>query len=862
MSDGTVIAENLSTNYGPGWFRLTPDIHGSYANGTWSSIAPMQNTRLDFSSDVLTNGNVFVASGEYGSGTTNAEIYNPGSDSWSELTLPAGIIITDNQPYTNGQNSAGFSDCSSIVLRNGQVLMTPVFPATAGNTAVYDPASDTWTTPALVRGYDEDEATLVKLADDSILVIDSSWPAGIPSTNSERFIPALNQWVNDSNLPVSLYDTFGLELGPAMLLPNGNAIYFGADSHTAIYTPSGTTNAGSWVAGPDFPNAQGMPDAPAAMLVNGKILCAVEHAATNSEEWYPPVSFYEYDYLSNSFAQVNAPGGGTTFNDLCYPTLMLDLPDGTVLFGNRTTEFYVYQPDGIALATGQPTILSISTNADGSLHLTGTLFNGLSQGASYGDDEQMDSNFPLVRFTDANGNVRYGRTYNWSRSSVMTGTNIVSTECAVPARVSGLNTVQVVANGIVSAGASITFPANYDVTITADSGAGSLRQAIASSVSGDTITFAPDLSGATIILTSGEIQLTGNVTIDASPLTNGIWLDGNSASRIFNVADGADVVLNSLTLTNAHSDASDWGGALVNYGTLALNNCTLAGNLDDGAGSGGAIWNVGTLTLSGCTLSGNVAGYAGAIRNDSTCSLQNCTFYGNSVADNGGAIDNVYGASLNILYCTFSSNSADGNGAGIENYQSLLNVTNSIIALSTGQDIYNWPASTISAGGSNIVQSLVDTGGTVYGAASVLSADPLLAPLGNYGGPPQTEPPLPGSPAVDSALGPTLSTDQRGFPRPLGLAPDIGAVEGIYNADGPGWLTGVDRAGHGLLKFGFTNYTDTSYTVLATTNLALPLNLWSNLGAALEFPIGSGQFQFTDPQATNFPARFYRVRSP
>ena len=81
LSDGTVIAENLSTNYGPGWFRLTPDIHGSYVHGTWSTIAPMHCARLDFSSVVLTNGNVFVASGEYGPGTTNAEIYSPESDS-------------------------------------------------------------------------------------------------------------------------------------------------------------------------------------------------------------------------------------------------------------------------------------------------------------------------------------------------------------------------------------------------------------------------------------------------------------------------------------------------------------------------------------------------------------------------------------------------------------------------------------------------------------------------------------------------------------------------------------------------------------------------------------------------------------
>ncbi len=779
------------------------------------------------------------------------------------MTIPDGVITTDNQPYTDGQNSAGFSDCNAIVLRNGQVLMTPVFPTTGGNTALYDPATNRWTTPALVRGLNEVEASWVKLADDSILVIDSSWPSGVPSTNSERFIPALNQWVDDGNVPVSLYDAPGEELGPALLLPNGNAIFFGATGHTAIYKSSGTTNAGSWVAGPDFPNAQGMPDAPAAMMVNGNVLCATAHVATNGTEWSLPVSFYEYDYVSNLFSRVSAPGGGTTINDYCYPTLLLDLPDGTVLFGHRGTDFYVYQPDGIPLAAGQPTISSISTNLDGSLHLAGTLFNGLSQGAAYGDDEQMDSNFPLVRFTDASGNVRYGRTYNWSRSSVMTGTNIVSMECAVPAGVSGLNTVQVVANGIASAGVAITFPSSYEVTMATDSGAGSLRQAIASSISGATITFAPYLSGSTITLTSGEIALAGDLTIDASALTKGIRLDGSYASRIFNIAGGANVELNALTLTNGHSDANDWGGALINSGNLMLNNCTLAGNFIDGTGSAGAIYNdhVGTLTLSGCTFTGNGAGYAGALRNEATCSLQNCTFYGNTVSGNGGAIDNVSGATLNLRHCTFYGNNAGGSGGAIDNYLSQLNLTNSIVAVNTSDDIYNWSGSTVSAGGSNIVESL-DNNGTVIGSASVLVADPMLAPLGNYGGPTQTMPPLPGSPAVDSAVATTLNTDQRGFPRPLGLAPDIGAVEGVYVANGPGLLTRATRGGNGSSRFSFTNYTDTSFTVLFTSNPRLPMNLWSNLGAALETPVGSGQFQFADPQARTNAACFYRVRLP
>lgn len=68
------------------------------------------------------------------------------------------------------------------------------------------------------------------------------------------------------------------------------------------------------------------------------------------------------------------------------------------------------------------------------------------------------------------------------------------------------------------------------------------------------------------------------------------------------------------------------------------------------------------------------------------------------------------------------------------------------------------------------------------------------------------------------------------------------------------------RLDTGGLHFAFTNVAGTHFTVLASTNLALPQNSWTPLGAAAEGP--SGTFQFTDPQAAHTPQLFYRVRSP
>ncbi len=65
-----------------------------------------------------------------------------------------------------------------------------------------------------------------------------------------------------------------------------------------------------------------------------------------------------------------------------------------------------------------------------------------------------------------------------------------------------------------------------------------------------------------------------------------------------------------------------------------------------------------------------------------------------------------------------------------------------------------------------------------------------------------------------------------------------------------------------FISFQITNGNGASFTVLASTNVADPMNVWSNLGTATEIPLGSGQFQFTDPQVTNNPQRFYRVRTP
>src|SRR5678815_4268067 len=153
---------------------------------------------------------------------------------------------------------------------------------------------------------------------------------------------------------------------------------------------------------------------------------------------------------SNSFTSVNGPNGPTE-NVPPYYIAMLDLPDGTVLMSRFSKQIYVYQPDGVPLASGKPTITGITRNVDQSYHLTGTLLNGISEGACYGDDIQMDSNYPLIRLRDAAGNVYYARSYNWSSTGVMTGNRPVSTEFSISTNLpAGVYSLVAVANGISS----------------------------------------------------------------------------------------------------------------------------------------------------------------------------------------------------------------------------------------------------------------------------------------------------------------------------------------------------------------------------------------------------------------------------
>ncbi|HSY18653.1 MAG TPA: LamG-like jellyroll fold domain-containing protein, partial [Candidatus Acidoferrales bacterium] len=242
--------------------------------------------------------------------------------------------------------------------------------------------------------------------------------------------------------------------GGAYLLPNGQAIFFGGSGHVAIYTPTGTTNAGTWTAAADIPSGRRMSEAPSAMMVNGKILCATAPGDTIGGD----TQFFEYDYLANTWTPLPPPfGDGPNLATAAFHVGMLPLPDGTVLLSLGSSQLFIYQPDSSPLAAGKPVIKNAVPNADGSLHVTGTLFNGISEGANFGAENQNFSDYPVARITNAAGRVLYCRTYNFSSRSVMTGTNVLGVDLTLPGGLlAGTYPLVISANGNSSAAYSLT----------------------------------------------------------------------------------------------------------------------------------------------------------------------------------------------------------------------------------------------------------------------------------------------------------------------------------------------------------------------------------------------------------------------
>ena len=165
------------------------------------------------------------------------------------------------------------------------------------------------------------------------------------------------------------------------------------------------------------------------------------------------------------------------------------------------------------------------------------------------------------------------------------------------------DTVELVIDGetLTAEGNTLTVNTLTDV-VDAQDGKTSLREALVSAVSGDTITFANSLSGGTITLGGFQLGITKSLTIDGDINDDGvgdITIDGNGQSRVLDIDDrnnnsSRNVVLEGLTISGGTvtSVTSD-GGGIFNRESLSLSNSKVSGN--SAHEDGGGIDNYGTL---------------------------------------------------------------------------------------------------------------------------------------------------------------------------------------------------------------------------------------------------------------------------
>jgi hypothetical protein len=449
LTDGSVIV-------GLTW-RLTPDIHGSYVNGTWAQIAPLPagyNPRW-FASAVLADGRLLVEGGEWNglevtaSETPLGAIFDPLADTWTSVAPPVGWYVIGDSP--------------SVVMPNGDFMVggdsNLVNPSGLKAQALLvgwsDAGSPLWTATGAT---DEAEVGWNLLPNGQVLEVDC-----FNGTESELYLPDAGLWVLAGDTPVRLVDTNN-EIGPSILMNDGRVLATGATGHTAIYSAQGT-----WSAGPDMPVTTcgqiGIPDGPAALLPNGHVLMAASPIATPPDsgfavpyavEWMSPTYFLEFD--GTSIAVAAAPPAASS--QPCNGFVLLLLPTGQVMEVGATVDVAIYTSVGSPDAAWAPAITSVppTVSAGGTYAMSGTQFNGLSQAVAYGDDFQAATNYPLVRITnDATGDVVYARTHDHSTMGVATGSKPVSTFFDVPVGAeTGPSHVVVVANGIPSPAVAIT----------------------------------------------------------------------------------------------------------------------------------------------------------------------------------------------------------------------------------------------------------------------------------------------------------------------------------------------------------------------------------------------------------------------
>jgi len=276
-----------------------------------------------------------------------------------------------------------------------------------------------------------------------------------------------------------------------------------------------------------------------------------------------------------------------------------------------------------------------------------------------------------------------------------------------------------------------------NITVTTTSGGtetGSLRWAVAQTLGGEVIRFAPALAGATIVVDS-SVAVRHPITIEG-PADKGVTISGGKARHIFALPDSlaSAVTFRNLALVNGEGSGSAGGGGILASSDVVLENVTLSNH------NGmvyAAMFVIGNATLINTTISSNTSASYAAVYVAKKLTLVNSTIAGN----NKGGVD-VRGA-LVMRNSIIANNGASANCQYVPVFERY---------------------------GRNL------TDDTSCGDSTVMMIAPAkLDSLRDNGGPGKTHALLGPSPAIDAGTDCTVTADQRYVARDTKC--DLGAYE-------------------------------------------------------------------------------------
>jgi len=366
---------------------------------------------------------------------SNTYIYDAALNAWS----PSGTKV-----YPDSSDEEGWARIS-----DGTIITYDLFHSihTNGSYAEkYHPKTGMWTgispsdgtangtIPQLSsRNVGEELGPLLRLQDGRILAIGATQHTALynPATNTWAAGPDISGTLNGIPSP------FGADDAPGAILPNGHVI-FAADAGVSGFTSSGNITSGSAVI-TGIPstailqvfwrvNGAGIPGGSYIVSVDSPTQVTISSPATattsgDTISWggtfSNPTELFDFDPRTDTLSQVTSalPDGNLPFEG-CYPTRMLILPTGQLLFSDDSAQLWVYTSSGAPNPSLRPLITDVRYRGDGKFRLTGFQLDGQSAGAAYGDDDQMDSNYPIIRMVNSSGKVFYARTSDWSKIAV------------------------------------------------------------------------------------------------------------------------------------------------------------------------------------------------------------------------------------------------------------------------------------------------------------------------------------------------------------------------------------------------------------------------------------------------------------